>query len=269
MYLKTKKKFGIIGFPLKNPRSIKIWKSFFKKNKIFAEMLPFEIETKKINKFYSSILKDKNLYAAAVTMPYKKYFFKKVTIKDKLTRYAKTVNLILKSKKKIYGFNTDILGAIESIPKKAENIAIIGQGGTGQAILNVLFNIKKKSKFYLITSKKNYFQKIKHLKNHKKRIKIFTQINFDVLKNIDLIINCTPLGSDLKKKYVNKSPIKENIFKLINKKTFIFDVIYKKKKKKLFFLSKKYKIRYSNGLKMNTIQAESALRILSRELELN
>ena len=84
-----------------------------------------------------------------------------------------------------------------------------------------------------------------------------------------MIINCTPLGSDLKKEYINKSPIKENIFKLINKKTFIFDVIYKPKKTKLFFLSKKYKIRYSNGLKMNTIQAESALRILSRELELN
>ena len=49
----------------------------------------------------------------------------------------------------------------------------------------------------------------------------------------------------------------------------IFDVVYKPKKTKLYYLSKKYKINYINGIKMNTIQAISALKTLSRNLELN
>ena len=48
-------------------------------------------------------------------------------------------------------------------------------------------------------------------------------------------------------------------------KTQNFDVVYKPKTK-LYYLSKKYKINYINGIKMNTIQAISALKTLSRNL---
>ena len=269
MKSKVKKTFGIIGYPLKNPRSIKIWKKFFKQKKIFAEMLPFEINNKKINKFYLSLLKNKYFYAAAVTMPYKKFFFKKSLITDKFTSYAKSVNLILKINGKIYGYNTDITGALSSIPKKTSKVVIIGQGGTRQALLNVLFNLRKKTKFVLITSKKNYLKRMKNLKNGSKRIKIFSKINNGIFEKTDLILNCTPLGSNLKKSFVNKSPINESFFKIIDKKTTIFDIVYKPQKTKLFYLSRKYRIKYINGLKMNNIQAKYALKILSKKLVLN
>ena len=269
MNTKIKKTFGIIGYPLKNPRSIKIWKKFFKQKKINAEMLPFEINKKKIDKFFLSLLKNKNFHAAAITMPYKKYFYKKSVIKDKLTLYAKSVNLILKIDEKIFGYNTDIIGALSSIPKKTNKIVIIGQGGTGQALLNVLFNIRKKTKFILRKSKKNYLKSLQNLNNKSKRINVFSKINDKIFDGTDLIINCTPLGSDLKKNFINKSPINESYFNKINKNTKIFDVVYKPKKTKLYYLSKKYKINYINGIKMNTIQAISALKTLSRNLELN
>ena len=63
---------GILGHPLKNPRSIKIWKNFFKKKKIKANMLKFEITPKKLHNFISYIKKEKKFRAMAVTMPYKK-----------------------------------------------------------------------------------------------------------------------------------------------------------------------------------------------------
>ena len=43
-------KCGIIGYPLKNPKSIKIWKNYFKKKNIKASMEKFSIEKKKIKK---------------------------------------------------------------------------------------------------------------------------------------------------------------------------------------------------------------------------
>ena len=41
-----KKICGIVGFPLKKPRSIPIWKKFIKENQINATMNAFEIQKK-------------------------------------------------------------------------------------------------------------------------------------------------------------------------------------------------------------------------------
>ena len=54
---KTRLICGIVGFPLKNPRSIPIWKSFFKKKKIFSEMNKFEIKPNKLKSFVNFIKK--------------------------------------------------------------------------------------------------------------------------------------------------------------------------------------------------------------------
>ncbi len=85
------------------------------------------------------------------------------------------------------------------------------------------------------------------------------------LKNPCLIINCTPLGSNLKKKYVNQSIISWNLFKFIDKKSYVFDIVYKPKITRLAFFCKKFKIHYTNGLKMNTVQAKKALKIVFRK----
>ena len=50
----------------------------------------------------------------------KNIFTKNLVIKDKLTLYAKSVNLILKINENIFGYNTDIIGALSSIPKKKQ-----------------------------------------------------------------------------------------------------------------------------------------------------
>lgn len=77
-----------------------------------------------------------------------------------------------------------------------------------------------------------------------------------------LIINCTPLGSSLKKEFINKSPLSPKNFENLNKKSFIFDIVYSPKITMLNLLSKKNKISYTNGVYMNTVQAEKALKIV-------
>ena len=47
----------------------------------------------------------------------------------------------------------------------------------------------------------------------------------------------------------------------MNKKSFVFDIIYSPKKTLLSRICKKNKIKYTNGLKMNTLQADKALKI--------
>ena len=50
-------------------------------------------------------------------MPYKKKIFNKVKIQDDISKYSKSVNLIIKKKDNIFGFNTDVYGALKTLSK--------------------------------------------------------------------------------------------------------------------------------------------------------
>ena len=89
----------------------------------------------------------------AVTMPYKKKVLKYIDKIDNFALMAGAVNLIVKEKNKLYGYNTDVYGAYQSIKDKIKyykKIIIIGLGGTGQAIFNFLSKKYKKKKYLLI-----------------------------------------------------------------------------------------------------------------------
>ncbi len=258
----NKFKFSIIGYPLNKPRSVPLWKKFFKKKKIKIKMNALEIKKNNINNFLKSFKKDKNFYASAVTMPLKENLFQKVLIKDKITKIAKSVNLILKNKNKIYGYNTDMSAFLKCIPKKFENVLIFGFGGTGKPIFNLLYKYNKFANFFIVTSKYKKLNKI-----YKYRSKFVPNIDSDIIKKVDLIINCTPLGSNLKKKWIKKTPISSLEIQNLKKNCTIFDLVYKPKNTTLSKLSKKSKINYINGIKMNTLQAEDALKIVFKSLK--
>lgn len=243
----------IIGYPLKKPRSILLWKRFFKKHKINSSMSPIEVKKNNVNIFIKKIKKNKNFLASAVTMPIKNEIFKYITPGDKVAYNTKAINFILKKNNKIYGYNTDILALLSLIEKKyLKNVLILGLGGVGNALFNYL--------------KKNKNLKIFALSSKKKGKNIFSNINKVDLSRITLLINCTPVGSSLKN-LKNKSPINFKDLMKISKKSMVFDIIYNPKNTKLLNYSKKLGLKTSNGIKMNTIQADIALNMLLKTYE--
>ena len=121
---------GIIGYPLNKPRSIPIWKKYIKKHKINAKMHSFEIKPNSFSKYIKKIKNDRDFLAMAVTMPYKKEILKFLDELDTFAKKTSSVNLVVKRKKKLFGYNTDIFGASECIKKeikKYQNIIIILQ----------------------------------------------------------------------------------------------------------------------------------------------
>ena len=258
-YAKKKYLCGIIGYPLNKPRSIPIWRAYFKKKKINAKMIPFQVKPKLMKKFVKNLRNNQSFLAMAVTMPYKKKIIDELDELDDFANKTKSVNLVVKKNNKLIGFNTDIFGAYQCFKtniKKFSNVVIIGLGGTGQAIFNYLFKSYKQKKFILISRK---------FKKKSKNVKIFNNINEEILKKKSYIINCSPLGSDLKKNFLNKSPIKKKLFKSISNKSYIFDIIYSPKKNILNKLCRAKNIKYMNGLKMNTLQAKQALNIVFKK----
>ena len=257
--LKKKYLCGIIGYPLNKPRSIPIWRTYLKKKKINAKMIPFQVKPKLMKKFVKNLRNNQSFLAMAVTMPYKKKIIDELDELDEFANKTKSVNLVLKKNNRLIGFNTDIFGAYQCFKtkiKKFSNIVIIGLGGTGQAIFNYLFKSYKQKNFILISRK---------FKKKSKNVKIFNNINEEILKKKAYIINCSPLGSNLKKDFLNQSPIEKRLISKISKKSIVFDIIYSPKKTVLSKLCKAKKIQYMNGLKMNTLQAKEALNIVFKK----
>ena len=112
---------------------------------------------------------------------------------------------MIKTKDKIYGYNTDVFGALESIKnKRKKNIIIFGFGGTGEAIFRCIYKLYPQSKFQVVSKKKNIDS------FNKNRVKFVKKIDRDYLSKADLFINCSPLGSNLKKKFLKETPLKKN-----------------------------------------------------------
>lgn len=218
-------------------------------------MYPIDIKGNQFYKKIQTIKNDSNFLASAITMPYKKRIKSKVLILDKISKYANAINFILNKKGILYGFNTDVYGAIESVKKcKKKKIIIFGFGGAGEAIFRVFCKIYKQSTFVII-SKKNKPKDIKF-----KKLKFLKKVMTKNFSDCDLFINCSPLGSNLKKSYLNKSPLSTKQLSLCNKNMTIFDIVYNPKKTLLCKYAKKLNFNFINGIKMNTVQAEIALK---------
>jgi shikimate dehydrogenase len=246
----------IVGYPLNKPRSVSIWRNYFKKKKIKASMRPLELKANKVKEFILKIKANKNFLAAAITMPLKTKLFKYVIPGDIITKKSKSINLIIKNQDKLYGYNTDILALINCIKKDdLKNVLIIGLGGVGKALFNYL-SFNKKINLKAISRKKN---------NNKNIYNNFNKIDF---KKKITIINCTPLGSNLKNFFLNISPVPEKLFGKIHKDSFFFDIIYKPKTTKLLNLCKKYQLKSINGLRMNSLQAKIALKKIEKVVRL-
>ena len=250
---------SIIGHPLKNPRSVKLWKKFFKGNNLKIDMLALDVKKKDFKNQIKSFIKNKNFLASAITMPYKKDIIKFVKINDKISNFANSINLIVKKKNILYGYNTDVYGALDSVKNlNNKNITLFGFGGTGEAIYGTFKNVYKRANFTIISSKTRI--------NCDKKTKVKKKIEEKDLFSTDLFINCSPLGSDLKKKLLNKSPLNIIQLKKMKKNVKVFDIIYSPKITVLSKNCKKLKIKYINGSKMNTIQAVKALNILKKKV---
>jgi shikimate dehydrogenase len=175
-----------------------------------------------------------------VTIPYKEKIITYLDEVDKAARIIGAVNTIAKKDNKLIGYNTDYIGFIESFKNNLnfKNALILGTGGASKAIQYAL-NIK------------NINFDIASRKNNKKYIS-YDLIN-EKIKDYDLIINTTPLGTFPD---VSKKP-KIN-YNLINENHFCYDLIYNPEKTSFLKECEKKGARIMNGLEMLKSQAEES-----------
>ncbi|MDD5621844.1 MAG: shikimate dehydrogenase [Actinomycetota bacterium] len=226
------KVIALIGNPIKHSLSPMIQNYFISEYSRDAVYLSFEIKKENIREAFNGA-KTLGIFGLNVTMPYKEEMFGLIDNPDRVSSIIKSVNTVKFDHKKNVseGFNTDVEGFLISLDKKkfkwkGSQCLVIGAGGAARSTIYGILqkNIKRIFVYNRTTEKINYI--IKDLKSAgSEKIRALNSINdlSDEIKNIDLIVNCTPVGMDIGS---NKDmlPVPES-WNLRGK--FIFDMVYR------------------------------------------
>ncbi len=253
--------YCLIGNPISKSLSPDIHNYFFEINNLNKIYLAFDVEKEYLETVIKSF-KALNIKGFNVTIPYK---IEIMNYLDELTKESKilgAVNTVVNKEGKLIGDNTDGKGFITALEKnidiKDKKVLILGAGGAAHAIG---FSLAMEGVKEIIILNRTE-EKARNLRN--KIRKKFSSIIVDSESiyefnsewlDVDIIINCTSLGM-----YPNVKDIPLDLSKF-NKKTIVFDIVYKPLKTKFIKRAEKNGLRTINGLSMLVNQA-----ILSQQI---
>ncbi len=191
-----KKKFGIIGKPIKHSLSPVLHKYWFKKYNINADYEIIEAAEQELPEIIKKI-KQGDYTGINVTLPFKQKIINHV---DKIVNDAEftgSVNtILLNNNKAVIGENTDVYGLQAAYLKEIDNnfnkkVLVIGAGGVSPS---VILSIQKSGiKDISITNRTE--EKCIFLKKKFNFLNIIPWVDLkSKIKNFDIIINATSLG---------------------------------------------------------------------------
>ena len=254
-----KKKFGIIGNPIKHSLSPVLHEYWFKKYNINAEYSIIEASDKDLPLIIDKV-KQGYFSGINVTLPFKQKIINHV---DKVVNDAEltgSVNTVfLDNNETVIGENTDVYGLQAAYLKEIDNsfnkkVLVIGAGGVSPSII---LSIKKSGiKNISITNRTN--EKCIFLK---KKFNFLTIISWadlkSVIKNFDIIINATSLGL--------KNGDNFNFdFSSTKEEVIYIDTIYNPLETKTFKYLKNEGRRVFNGLDMFIYQGQKSFYLWNK-----
>ena len=257
--MKNKKKFLVIGNPIKHSLSPQLHKYWFGKNKINAEYKKLKIDQKQIKKILDKIRK-KQIEGINVTIPFKNSVIKYLDILEGDAKKTSSVNTIYLRKQKLIGDNTDVygfaFGILKKIKSKIKAAGIIGAGGVTSSIILAL--IKKGVRKIYITNRT--FSKLKVFKKKFRGIIFPVRWNehSKVFREVQILINVSSLGMQ------GQKDLKFD-FSIFNKKINVVDIVYNPENTKFLRDARRYGHKAFSGLDMFVYQAQKAFYIWNKK----
>lgn len=135
---KNTRVFALLGSPITKSKGPILHNAVFSSFSINAVYLKVPVEPEELESFIKEIQSLKIFLGFSVTMPLKEAIVPFVDEIDDLAKSIGAVNTLLLKDNRIYGCNTDGLGALNAFEKhasiKSKNVLVIGAGGTAKAI---------------------------------------------------------------------------------------------------------------------------------------
>ena len=236
-------KYGLIGYPLGHSFSISYFNQKFQDENIDAVYENFEIPS--IDELEEVLGSNLELKGLNVTIPYKE---KVIPFLDNISPEARAigaVNVIRVThegkKIKLKGYNSDVIGFTKSIEpmidkKWHKKALILGTGGASKAIDFGLRNLGLETVFVSRYERPDTIQ--------------YKSITPEVVKEYNVIINCTPIGMYPKTEECPQLP-----YEAMDSHNILYDLIYNPDETLFMKCGAKYGAQTKNGLEMLLLQA--------------
>jgi len=256
--MKNKKKFLVIGNPIKHSLSPFLHNYWFKKNKINCEYKKLKINHSGIKNILNKV-RTKEIEGLNVTIPFKGSVIRYLNILKGDALKTLSVNTIYLEKSKLVGDNTDVYGFSNGVLKKVrtriKTAGIIGAGGVTSSI--ILSLIQRGVKKIYITNRT--FSKLKIFKSRFKNIIQPVKWNSypEVFAKVEILINVTSLGM------IGYKDLKFD-FGIFNKKINVVDIVYNPENTRFLKDAKKCGHKTFTGLDMFVYQAQRAFYIWNK-----
>ncbi|NJY63291.1 shikimate dehydrogenase [Salinimicrobium sp. CDJ15-81-2] len=241
-------RFGLLGRNISYSFSRTYFTQKFAAEGIQAVYENFDLQH--ISEFPEMLRKHPDLQGLNVTIPYKEKIFPFLDRLDPEASAIGAVNTIKFEKDGcLTGYNTDhvgFTGAIEPFLKPHhQNALILGTGGASKAVNYALKKLKIKPLFVSRNPSENGI--------------FYRDISAELLKEYNVIINTTPLGTFPKTEDYPAIPME-----FLGERHLIFDLVYNPPQTKLMQLAQLQGATALNGQKMLELQAEKAWEIWNR-----
>ncbi|MCX6333583.1 MAG: shikimate dehydrogenase [Bacteroidia bacterium] len=243
------KKFGLIGYPLGHSFSQKYFTDKFIREKI-TDCSYENFPIKSIKEFPDLLRNNPDLCGLNVTIPYKEEILKYVNITEDVVDEIGAANVLRikreNGKTYISAHNSDVNGIKDSLVPcsrgKGYKALILGTGGGSKA---VIWTIRKMGCEAIMVSR-----------TARKGVLSYRDIGPEILANITLIVNTTPLGMfpDLDSK-------PDLDYSLLSSKHILFDLVYNPEMTAFLKIGKERGCKIITGMKMFRSQADSSWEI--------
>ena len=254
-----KKKFGIIGNPIKHSLSPTLHNYWFKKYNIAADYSILDVKDNNLLNIVGE-LRNKNLSGINITLPYKQKIVPHLDILINDAEITSSVNtLYIDDRGNLVGENTDVFGLQAAYLKEldnsfSKNALVIGAGGVSPSVILSL----QKSGVKKIFIVNRTIEKCRFLKKKFSFLNIIEWKNIkDELKNFDIIINATSLG-------LKNGDDFDFDFEKIKENLIYIDTIYNPLETKSLTYLKKKGIKVFNGLDMFIYQGQKAFYLWNK-----
>lgn len=245
------KQFGIIGYPLLQSYSQKLFSAKFLREGINAEYKLYPIED---IKQCVDIFNIPDLVGLNVTLPYKEAVIPYLDELSDAVKEMRAVNVIrvrhLNGKLHLTGHNTDAIGFENSIRPLLQttdtHALILGTGGASKAVNYVLKKLGLKTQYVS--------------RSHKPDAITYDELTREIVEQHTVIVNATPLG--MFPKIDNCAPIN---YEWITPNHLLYDVIYNPEKTLFLQKGEQAGARIKNGYEMLQGQAIAAWKIWNEE----
>lgn len=242
--------FGLIGYPLSHSFSKKYFTEKFEKEGLTDcryELFPVAsiIELPEI------LIKHPELEGLNVTVPYKQQVIPFLHSTNNIPADIDACNCIHIKEGKLVGYNSDVIGFEKSftplLKPHHKKALVLGNGGATAA---VVFVLKKLAIDFMIVSREL----------HNNSSLTYNNVDEQVMKECNIIINTTPIGMYPKERYCPSIP-----YEFISEQHLLYDLVYNPAKTLFLQKGEELGATIKNGEEMLMLQAEESWRIWNTE----